>query len=180
MVNLVNAIRGDNFNKIMNMYYKLSEKPGFSSTDKRIIAANYAYLIQDDNKDAGFIIGVPERKNKLEFLAIDMVLLEEFRNKGIGSKALSYLVNAIVHEEDDRYIIGEIKKENIASNKISEKVGALVKKGDANYYVFPKEKKEEFLNTGYLEKLDSEAINAREIVREYHEKKSKTLKLDNN
>ena len=151
----------DIVHRIWNIMYLIREEGVFAGKPDRFAISYYSYLIRYDNKDIGFIYATPEQRYK-NGLFIDMALLKEYRGKGIGKEVLeNFCLN-----HNDIYMFGEVLEDNKASNIISSKVGVEIAPG---YYLFPKDKYEEFINSGeldiFLNNIKQEELSGRELLR---------------
>ena len=151
----------DVVNRIWNVMSLIRKDGVFAGKQDRFAISYFSYLIRYDNKDIGFIYATPERRYR-NGLFIDMALLKEYRGKGIGKEVLEKF--CLIH--NNIYMFGEVLEYNKASNIISSKVGVEIAPG---YYLFPKDKYEEFINSGELDKflnnINQEELSGRELLR---------------
>ena len=131
------------------IYEFMINEPGikeiFSEKCTRLIASEFSLLIKLDDIPIGFINLVPENLDNILFL--DMGICEKYRGKGYGKKAIKVLLECL-GKRFSEYIIGETKETNELANYMSNEDAALIyQKNGYNYYIFPKEKKNEFMNS---------------------------------
>lgn len=117
----------------------------FGEKITRVAASEISLLIELNDIPIGFINLVSENINNILFL--DMGISENYRGKGYGKEAIRILLDCL-GEDITEYIIGETKETNSLANSMSNENAALVhQKNGLNYYIFPAERKEEFVNS---------------------------------
>ena len=87
----------------------------------RLNGIRRSFGIYDDEEYVGYVAFVNYDKKNPE---IQIELNEPFRNKGVGFRALSLLINQIFQEREDiEYFVYCVMVDNIASIKLIEKLG---------------------------------------------------------
>lgn len=115
------------------------------------------YFITFNDKLVGSLDLLHE-KNDSSFLVLNINILEKFRGKGIGTRALQFLRDLGIEE----FIIGEARKDNRGANKSIVKVGVKVAETEeCNYYLLQKERLEEFIDNNFLEKIAKHFIKSK-------------------
>ena len=106
---------------------------GSRNTVSRLLNACYVAFIKLGNKDIGFVMIVNNPRNNMN--EIDMGIIEKYKGKGLGTKALGMLKDLIIDNELDVSI--QTSKENIAANKSILNNGFILSRNDdnSNYYV---------------------------------------------
>ena len=158
----------DRYNRVMDIINNDREINNiFSNKRNRFSLAQFTYLINVDGEDAGFVNLVYERGD-YSFLLLDSGIIEKYRGKGLGTKALKFLQSL----DFEDFIIAETKKDNNNSNGSISKVGVQIADSDEfNYYLLQKDRVEEFIDSDGLEKLgkhyqtDKNKINYKNINR---------------
>ena len=158
----------DRYNRVMDIINSdLEIRKIFFTKKNRFSLAQYTYLITVDGEDAGFINLVYERGD-YSFLVLDSGIIEKYRGKGLGTKALKFLQSL----DFEDFIIAETKKDNNNSNGSISKVGVQIADSDEfNYYLLQKDRVEEFIDCDGLERLgehfctDRNKINYKNINR---------------
>ena len=106
-------------------------------------------LILADYKEAGFVNLIRMNRND-NFLFLDMVILEEYRNKGLGKEVFKILQMRGFYN----LIFAAANVNNIGANKTAEevclKVGTI---NEDNIYLVQKERYTEFISGNYLERI---------------------------
>ena len=147
--------------RISELMYEIQKDGVFAGKINRFALSYYAYLIAYNNNDIGFIYATEEHRYP-NGLFIDMALLKEYRNKGIGKKVLDMFVN----KHNDTLMFSEVLSNNISSNKISNDIGVRL---DNGMYLFPKEKYSEFVESGEINNFynatSKPELNATQVLR---------------
>lgn len=128
------------FSRILNVMTKIQDEAAeneFVGKTDRLFSSDISCLIVEDKRDVGFLYLLSERKNGLYFL--DMALLKEYRNKGIGFLALKELLDSYNYSE---FVLGEVKEDNTACLSILNKLNSI--KVSENHYLLQPERIEEF------------------------------------
>ena len=134
-------------NKCVDVWYKTDERIG---NENRIRLAYLAGLIVYKNEEVGYICVVGEKRYK-KVVFVDMSIIKEYRNMGIGSSAMGELISNYNYSE---YLIGEVTKNNIGANKSAAKFGSLIPiNNDHNYYMFSKRGLESFNINEFEQKM---------------------------
>jgi len=112
---------------------------GQNNTRSRLLASSYVALIKSNDELIGFIMTVLNAKNGIH--EVDMGILENYRNKGYGTKALKLLKEIIINEKVKVEV--QIKKINSPAIKTVIKNGFVLSREDEahNYYTVDIEKK---------------------------------------
>lgn len=150
-VKLVDASSSDRNSNIIKNMMQTEEgiKEIFKNRIDRLSSSYYSCLIIVNEEIAGFVNLVEEKRNK-DFYFLDMGIKKEYRNKGIGTKALEIILNLDI----DRFIINETKETNLLANSSINKIGyILFSKDEKNYYLLQKDKIDRFINEDYMQKL---------------------------
>lgn len=133
----------------------------FKNRKDRQRLSEISAIILADYKEAGFVNLVRENKSE-SFLFLDMVILEEYRNKGVGKKVFEILQSFGIYS----LIFAAAKIDNIAANKTAEEVCIRVATiDDNNIYLVQKDRYDEFITHNYMS----------ELYEHYEREKSKRL-----
>ena len=100
----------------------------------RILASEFSFLIYLKSVPIGFILLVRE-KNNMNFLAVDMALLKEYRFKGYGSKAL-YLFKKLYLKQISSSLIIETNQNNTIIGKMLKNLDVEYLKSNGNSKVY--------------------------------------------
>ncbi|MDD3453010.1 MAG: hypothetical protein PHN42_01865 [Bacilli bacterium] len=126
----------------------------------RLTCSKAAILICDNDNDIGFLNVVDQGLKNLLF--IDQGIIEKYRGKGYGSKALQILADSNIFKE---YLICETMDNNILANYCVSKIGKfLFSYDDRNFYLLQSEKYNEFINSEEFNKLEKH-IKGKRLIR---------------
>ena len=128
------------YQRIINVMGILKEEGVFCGQVRRLAFSCPTFLITKDNKDIGFVYFAEENNGKV--LSVDMGIIQEYRNRGIGYTLLENLVTQLTLKVSS-YVMAEVKPDNLASLKMVNKLGG-VYIGD-NYYLLQPERKQNLL-----------------------------------
>lgn len=142
--------------------YMMVNEPGikeiFSDKISRLVDSDLSLLIMEDTTPIGFINLVNENIDDMLFL--DMGIIEQYRGKGYGKKAVQKLLEiskGYIYE----FIIGETKTTNELANAMTNDFAALVNTTEEgfNYYLFPASRKEEFEKSDFFDEFKKHCGN---------------------
>ena len=141
----------EDFDKVLDMMENAKGiREIFHGKRDRLLSSFCTVLVYADGEVVGFINLVDEHIDP-RFCFVDMGILEKYRDRGIGKKALNKLMNAL----PDDFFIGEVKKDNVASNQLSENLGVRISSTeDRNFYLLRREDFDEFMDYDGMEKLN--------------------------
>ena len=106
-------------------------------------------IILADYKEAGFVNLIRMNRND-NFLFLDMVILKEYRKKGLGKEVFKIIQMRGFHN----LIFAVANINNVAANKTAEEVCLKVATiEDENIYLVQKDRYEEFVSGNYLEEI---------------------------
>lgn len=128
------------FSRISNIMNRIQDEDYESElvgSETRLLSADISCLIKEDKKDVGYLYLVTEYKKGLYFL--NMALLKEYRNKGIGTETLKKLLDNYQYKD---FLLGEVNQDNIACLKMIEKINGI--QVSPNHYLLQPERLEEF------------------------------------
>ena len=122
----------------------------YGKTD-RFTANSVSCLIYMDDEPIGFLNIGDEGLSRDNILFLDILVDENHRGKGYGSKAYSNFKSRF---SDDCFIIAETKESNIGANKSLEKNGInFYSYNGLNYYLMDKDRLEELKSSPAYERL---------------------------
>ncbi|MBQ6841159.1 MAG: GNAT family N-acetyltransferase [Bacilli bacterium] len=139
----------DVFNRILAIMKRLSKEGVFSGTFTRLASSIFAFLINENGKDVGFIYFVDE--NIDDVLFVDMGFIPEARGKGLAAKAMDEIIKSICSKYD-AFLVSEVDPRNIAAVKSTEKSGAI--RLTNRHYLLQPERFGDFLNHLYQLGID--------------------------
>lgn len=150
MLKLVDVTPSDD--ELLKVRIMMYEEPGirevFNGRGDRLATSHKVYIIMNDNQEVGFANLVVEKQN-YNFYFLDMGIKENYRGNGIATEVLQTLKNI-----NCKPIIIETRENNTLANCSAERIGCmLMSKDNKNYYLLQKERYNEFIDNGYLDKL---------------------------
>ena len=130
----------------------------------RVVTSFLNLLVYYKNKMIG-IVNFNTEYTK-DFIFIDLYIIKEYQNKGLGKIITYYVVDMFKNNKE--LLISQTKENNIQANKVLSKLGNLIMKHkDNNYYLLSD-----------LSKLTDEKLQ-KLIDHRYYGEKSKKLILNN-
>ena len=112
-----NAIEDPWCGEVLKLYKDQKIRETFDGVRiDRLVASEYIFLLRSNEENIGFILLVRET-SKVNYLTLDIGIIEKYRGKGYGKKTMEVFKNEYFNRINDEIHI-QVRQDDIVANKL--------------------------------------------------------------